>query len=411
LVAAGACLAAAADVRVVEEIAARVNGEIITRGELDQKRKQIEQQLRSDGYNGARLTDALKDTAANALRDQIDEILLVQRGKDLDIKIDTEVTKRLAEYQVQAKIADPDKFHDMIRQQYGMPFEDFRDQMRRSLMAQRVIGQEVSYRISIPEADMQKYYEEHKGDYVRQEQVFLSQLVISTEGKTPEQVAAAEKKAKELVVRANKGEKFSELVEKNSDDAETAKNGGQMPPMQRGMLIKPIEDIVFKAKKGTVTDPIKIPTGFVILKIEDRYDPGQAPFEEVKNDIHEKLAAPKMEPKVREFLTQLRQQAFLEIKDGYVDSGAAPGKDTRWKDVAQLKPQTVTKEEVAARPRKKRLLFVPIPGTQVKRKIEPDAANPQAPAVTGAPAPAPAAAPAGAPEKPSGGSSTPTGKQ
>ena len=72
-----------------------------------------------------------------------------------------------------------------------------------------------------------------------------------------------------------------------------------------------------------------------------------------------------MEPKVREYLTRLREEAFLQIKDGYIDSGAAPGKDTRWQDVAQLKPQTTTKEEVASRIRNPKKLFglIPIPGT------------------------------------------------
>ena len=79
-----------------------------------------------------------------------------------------------------------------------------------------------------------------------------------------------------------------------------------------------------------MTDPIKVPQGFVILRIDERYEAGQATFEEVKDDINDRLARPMMEPKIREYLTQLRQQAFLEIKEGYVDSGAAPGKDTRW---------------------------------------------------------------------------------
>ena len=72
--------------------------------------------------------------------------------------------------------------------------------------------------IIVPEAEMQKYYEEHKSEFMRKEQVFLSQILISTEGKTPEQVAAAEKKAKDLVARAKKGEKFSDLARDNSDD-------------------------------------------------------------------------------------------------------------------------------------------------------------------------------------------------
>ena len=213
---------------------------------------------------------------------------------------------------------------------------------------------------------------------MREEQVFLSQILISTEGKTPEQTAAAEKKAKDLVARARKGEKFSDLARDNSDETETAKNGGYVGPMKRGLMDKAIEDVVFKGKKGDITDPFKRPQGFLILKVEDRFEAGQASFEEVKNDIQERLVQPKMEPKVRELLTRLREQAFLEIKDGYVDSGAAPGKDTRWKDVAALKPQTTTKEEVAAR-RKKKFLWVIPHGTVKDTKTTSDTASPAPP--------------------------------
>jgi len=206
---------------------------------------------------------------------------------------------------------------------------------------------------------LQKYYDEHKQEFLREEQVFLSQIVLSTEGKTPEQAAAAEKKAKDLVARGRKGEKFSDLARDNSDDAETGKNGGYIGAMKRGLMDKQIEAVVFKEKKGYVTDPIKMPVGFVILKIEERFEAGQASFDEVKGQIHETMIQPKMEPKVRELLTRLRESAFLEIKEGYIDSGAAPGKDTRWKDVAQLKPQTITKEEVAARQKRKLLWVVP----------------------------------------------------
>lgn len=386
LVAATLPIAGAADVRVVEEIAAKVNGDIITRGELEQQRKEIAQQMQAEGLQGAKLSQSLKEAAANALRDQIDQLLLVQRAKDLSINVDAEVTRQLADMQVRTKISDPDKFHQAIQDQYGMSYEDFRDHMKRQYLAQRVIGQEVGSRVNIPETDLRKYYDEHKSEFVRKEQVFLSQILISTEGKTPEQAAAAEKKAKDIVARARKGEKFTDLVRDNSDDPETARNGGSLPPMQPDQLQPQIAAIVFKENKGYVTDPIKIPQGYVILRIDERYAAGQATFEEVKGDIQDKLARPLMEPKIREYLTRLRLQAFLEIKDGYVDSGAAPGKDTRWQDVAQLKPQTTTKEEVASRGgRHKKLLFIPIPFTSSKL--------PPAPAETPAPAPAKPEAP------------------
>jgi peptidyl-prolyl cis-trans isomerase SurA len=358
------------NVKVVEEIAAKVNGDIITRGELEKKRMEMEIDARRQGLKGDQLKQTVNEYAGNILREQIDQLLLVQRAKDLNINVDTEVNRRLAEIQLQQKgahpeLADPDKFQSFIRDQTGMPFEDFKQQMRNQMLTQRVMGQEVMRNISVPEAEMHKYYDEHKNDFMRTEaQVFLSQIVISTEGKTPEQLAAAEKKAKDVAARARKGEKFSDLARDFSDDVETSKNGGYVGAMPKGILDKSVEDVVFKEKKGFVSDPIKLRQSYLILKVEDRVEAGQPSFEEVKEKIQDILVQPKVEPKARAFLSRLREDAFLEIKEGYVDSGAVPGKDTRWKDVATLKPQTITKEEVAAR-RKKHILWV-IPAGYVK---------------------------------------------
>ena len=279
--------------------------------------------------------------------------------------------------------------------------------MKNQLLTQKVIGQEVMRNIVVPEPEMQKYYEEHKKEFVREEQVFLSQILISTEGKTPEQAAAAEKKAKDLVARAKKGEKFADLARDNSDDTETSKNGGYIGAMKRGIMDKALEDAVFKGKKGDVTDPFKRPQGFLILKVEERFEAGQASFEEVKNEIQDRIVQPKVDVEARKFLSRLREDAFLQIKEGYVDSGAVPGKDTRWQDMAQLKPQTTTKEEVAAR-RKKHILWVIPAGTvnDTKTKGKTTApSTPSAPAATPAADPAKTADPAkpADPSKPGGG--------
>lgn len=382
--------AASAEVKVVEEIVAKVNGDIITRSELERARGYVELELQQQGVKGPDFQRLVKQRSGDILRDEIDRLLLVQRGKDLNINVDPDVTRRIAEIQAQSKIADPDKFHQWIRQQTGMTFEDFRDQMRNQLLTNRVIGQEIHSRISIPEGEKRKYYEEHKSEFVRQEQVFLRQILISTEGKTPEQVAEAEKKAKDLAARAKRGEKFYELARDHSDDEATARNGGELPPLDRASLRPEIADIVFKESKGFVTDVINVPNGFLILRIEERWDAGQASYEEVEQEIMERLAGPKVQPRIREYLTKLRLDAFLEIREGYFDSAAAPGKDTAWKDPAQLRPETVTKEEVAAS-RRRRLLWVIPRGSPIELSEEQDdRIDSTRPA---APAPAPASQP------------------
>jgi peptidyl-prolyl cis-trans isomerase SurA len=413
-------LALAADnAHVVEEIVAKVNGDIVTRGDLDEAREQAIGEAQQQGITGSRLNDIVQDASKNALRNQIDQLLLQQKAKDLDVKVDTDVTKQLAEIQAASKITDPDKFHEYVRQQSGMSYEDFKQQMTNRLLVQKVVSEEITQRINIPEPELQKYYDDHKSEFVRDEQVYLSQILISTEGKTPEQIAAAKKKAADLVAQARKGERFSDLARKNSDDPETARDGGQLPPYKRGVLRKEIEDAVFQAKKGFVTDPIESPQGLLILKVDEHFEAGQASFEEVKDEIFQKLAQPKMEPRLREYLTKLRQDAYLQIKDGYVDAGAAPGKDTRWRDVVELKPETTTKEEVRARQKKKLLGVFPVGKANPAADSEPagtasgasapsPASNAPGPAAPNAPNPVASNAPAPAPNAPARATPAPT---
>jgi len=367
-------LAVAADVRVVEEIAAKVNGDIVTRGELDEQRKGLEIYLLQERrLKGVELTAAEEEQSKNFLRDKIDQLLMIQKAKDLNISVDAEVSKRLADMQVMAKITDTDRFHDFVRDNTGKPFEEYKQDMTNSMLIRKLVGQEIGSRVVIPEPELRKYYEAHKDQYLRKAEVFLSQILISTEGKTPEQAAAAEARAKDVAARARKGEKFTDLVAAFSDDQETARSGGVLPPREKGMSLPQIEDFLFKEKKGSVSEPFKVANGYVILRIDERYEAGQASFDEVKEEVQETLASPQIEGKIRAYLTRLRQDAFLEVKEGYVDTGAAPGKDTHWHDIAQLKPQTTTKEAVAAEHRRrKHFLFVPIPGTTATAGTKPN---------------------------------------
>ncbi|HOL71698.1 MAG TPA: peptidylprolyl isomerase [Bryobacteraceae bacterium] len=367
--------AQAAEVQVVERIIAKVNNEIITMGDLERAREQIEEELKRQNLPQDQFQKVLKQHEADLLRDRIDNMLLVQKAKDLEINVDQELSKYMAQIQSESKIADPDKFAQYVREQTGMSLEDFKQQLKENMLTREVVRREVGSRIVIPRAELKKYYDEHQDEFIREEHVVLREIFISTEGKDAEGIAAAEKKAKELVARARKNENFGEMARDNSESP-SARDYGALPPFKRGELKKEIEDLVFDKERGYVTDPIKQPNGFLILKVEDHPKAGLQPFENVENEIMEKLYMPRMQPALRAYLTRLREQAFLEIREGYIDSGAAPGKDTAWKDPAKLVPATVTKEEVISRQRRKRLLWmVPIPGTAPKPKAEEDATN------------------------------------
>ena len=356
----------AADVGVVEELIAKCNGDIITRGDIERSRKELADALRREGITGIPFEKAFNERNANLLRDRIDQLLLVHKAKDLDIKVDTEISKRMAGIQKDSGIAEPEKFQEWLKEQTGMPFEDFKAEMKNDLLRQHVIRQEVGRQVNIKHDEIEKYYNEHKADFIREERIFLREILVSTENKDAAGIAAADKKAKDLVARARKGERFPEMARDNSD-ALTAKGYGELPPYKKDQMASALEEPVWNQPKGYVSDPIRIPAGFEILRVEDHQKAGQAELADVENQIMEILYEPRMAPKVREYLTDLRKTAFLEIKSDWVDTGAAPGQDTSWVDPAQLKPETVTKAEVASQSKHKKLLWVvPIPGTKAK---------------------------------------------
>lgn len=353
-----------ADVTLMEEIICKVNGDIITRGEMLHDKKMLESEMRQQGLTGTRLNEALNDAGRNILREKVDQLLLVQKAKELDIKVDTELNKQILDIQRNTKIVDPEKFQEYVHEQTGVPFEDYKAELKNNLLREKVVREEISRKILFKKEELEAYYTAHKDEFMRQERVFLREIFISTEGKDAAGVAAAEKKARDLVTRARKGEKFTDMAQANSD-APNAAQGGEMPALEKKDLLEDISKAIWNQSRGYVTDPIKIESkGFGIYKVEEHQKAGQAEFEEVQYEVQDKLFRPKMQPALREYMTKLRAVAFLEIKPGWEDTGAAPGKNTAWADPAQLKPETVTKEEVAARGHRRKLLgLVPIPGT------------------------------------------------
>lgn len=352
----------------LDEIICKVNGEIITRTELEKGRRDLEEYLRVEkGLRGEKLDEEVKKQLADLLRNRIDSLLLVQKAKEIDLKVDTELNKQIADMQRASKISDPEKFQAYVREQSGTSYEDFRGEMKNQMLRDRVVSEEVGRKITFKREELEAYYNAHHDEFQREERVSLSHIFISTAGMDTVAQAAAEKKARDLVARANKGENFAELATQNSDHAATAQQGGALPPMQKGDLGPALEAAVWDKARGFVTDPIRTEAdggGWEILRVNEHQKAGLASFEEVQQDVQNKLFQPRYQPAIRAYLTKLRESAFLEIKPGYTDSGAAPNKDTAWIDPAQLKPETIKKEEVLAQSHRKHILgVIPIPGT------------------------------------------------
>ncbi len=362
----------ASDPVVIEQIVAKVNADIVTMGDLEEARQMMMmdmmQQCRNDKKCAA---DLMAKREPDVLRDKIDQTLLVQKAKDMNISVDSQVSREVAQMQTKMKISDPEEFRRFIERELGITLEDYREKMRQQMLQQEVIGQEVGSKIVIPRSELEKYYEEHKDDFYRdKESVALQEILVAKRTREGTELSDEDLKAKVdgIHTRAKRGEKFDALATEVSD-AVSAQEGGYLGYLAKGELNAEIEKIVFAAEKGFVSDPIRVPNGFIILKVADKVSPGLQPLAVVENEIMGKLWQPRFQPAIRTYLSKLRHEAFLEIREGFVDAGAVEGKDTSWKDPAELKPETVSKEEVAAQTRRKRLLWmIPIPGTSTTPK-------------------------------------------
>ena len=365
-----AAIPGSADVVILEEIIAKVNGDIVLRSEYDASIRELRAEIdRDKQLADEQKAQQLKQREPNSLRNLIDNRLLIQRAKDLNISVEAQVLRQRDEIMRQYKIKTIDEFENWIMEETGQPAEDLLDRMRNNFLSQSVMGQEVGSRIVIPRADIEAYYEEHKEEFVRSEGIHLLEIFISTEAKTGAELEAAKKKAADVHKRVQRGEPFREMAKRHSENEQTAAAGGDIGIWQRGQLRKEIEDVVFAANKGFISDLIESGNGLLILRVEDKFREGQATLEEAQEEIRNQLAGPKFEPAVREYMTKLRQDAYIEIRPGYMDTAAAAGKDTSWSDPAKLMPVTTTREEVLRKKKKRRLLWViPLPGGGDKDK-------------------------------------------
>src|SRR5215813_5354371 len=305
---------------IVEEIIARVNNEIITRSEYEKSLAQTEEETRQDCQGKCtpeQLQSELEVRKKNALRDLIDQSLLAQRGKDLGISVETDVIKQLDQIRIQNKLKDMDELEKAVSGQ-GLNWEDFKNNIRNRILTQKVVSQEVGSHISIGESDAQKYYEAHKSEFVRPEQVALREIIVNTEGKKSTELPDLRKKADTALKRVKDGEDFGEIAKRLSDGA-TKEQGGYIGTFKRGELAKQLEDVVFKMKRNELTDVLETKQGFLVMQVLEHYDEGEQSFEKVRNEIMDQLYNQKLAPAVREYLKTLREQSYVVIKPGYAE--------------------------------------------------------------------------------------------
>jgi peptidyl-prolyl cis-trans isomerase SurA len=337
--------------KVVEEIVARVNNEVITRSEFERAKASADDDAKSDCQSRCtpeQLSQLIEDRKKNALRELIDQSLLVQRAKDMGISVEPDVIKQLDQIRIENKLPSMEALEEAVSKQ-GLNWEDFKNNIRTGLLTKKVIGSEVGSHINVPKDEIQKYYEEHKQEFMRPEQVALRSIEVNTTGKDATEVAELKKKAETARKRIQDGEDFGEIAKRYSDGA-TAKQGGYLGQYKRGELSKELEDTVFKMKRNELTEVMETKQGFLIMQVLEHYDEGEQSLAKVENEISDKLYSQRMEPALREYLKTLREESYVVIKPGYQD--AAGGSNSEIQEVSAT-PE-VTKNKKA---HKKFLLF------------------------------------------------------
>jgi peptidyl-prolyl cis-trans isomerase SurA len=310
---------------VVEEIIARVNNDVITMSDYQKADEQLREEVAHDcqGCPQDKLMAEFKDQQKDLLRGLIDQSLMVQRAKDMGISVESDVIKRLDDVRKQNQLASLEDLEKAVESS-GLAWEDYKTTIRNGLLTQEVVRREVGSHINIPNDEVKKYYDAHPQEFTRPEQVALSEIFLSTEGKSPEEIEAVQKKAEDLRNRVIKGDDFNEIAKRYSEGS-TAKDGGDLGTFKQSELAQQLEEVVFKMDKGQITDVIQTKTGFEVLKVENHYKAGLQPMDKVENEIMNRLYMQKMQPQMRDYLGQLREESYVMVKPGYTDTAAVAG--------------------------------------------------------------------------------------
>jgi peptidyl-prolyl cis-trans isomerase SurA len=379
LLIATACLPVFVTGQVVEEIITRVNGQIITRSEYVRAKDQLKDDVKQQ--DAANADKAYAEREKDVLRDLIDQQLLLEKGKDLGISGDTDLIKRLDQMRKEMKLDTMEELEKAATAQ-GISYEDFKQNMRNQIITQKVIGEEVGQHLAITKEEQQQFYDEHKSEMEQPEVIKLSEILVApqkpaapaeakaaADPSNPDAknqdaeaakqadaaaLAAAEAKANDLLKQIRAGASFEDIAKKSSEGPSAAQ-GGDLGVFKRGALAKELEDKTFAMKAGEVTDVIRTKQGYVILKVVSHQSAGIPPLKEIEPRVQDALYYQKLQPALRAYLTKLREEAYIDYKAGYVDSGASPN---------QTKPiETMTakaSETKNLKKKRKRVLGIPI---------------------------------------------------
>jgi peptidyl-prolyl cis-trans isomerase SurA len=306
---------------IIQKVIVKVNGEIFTQNELEREqisslRQRSNRRLTAADLADAALQKTLGEITPDLLIGVIDELLLVQRGRELGAKI-TEAQFRNALDQIKKSNNLDDAGLEKALAQEGMTMGELRQQIERQFYVTHVQREEISPQIHLTEAEARRYYKEHPNEFVKPSTVTVRELFIAAPDGSEAAQQAALAKLKAAVDRVAKGEDFAEIVAQVSESA-TKSTKGLIENVTVDVINPDFRAALDKIQPGGLTEPIKTDTGYVVFKLESRTAPEPLPFEQVVDQITQKIGSTRMDAAMDKHIAKLRAQAIIEWKDeGY----------------------------------------------------------------------------------------------
>lgn len=316
---------------ILEKIIVKVNGEIFTQSELEQIQIETLQRDQKKQINSARdlhtdaaLAKALLEITPDILSDRIDQLLLVQFGREVGIKFTDEVFKMGMENLKKVNNLD-DKQLASAMKEAGITVDQLRQNFERTYMVEQVQRREIMRNLNLTEEEARQYYKAHPEQFMKPPTVTLREILVTVPtdtaaGQTTVNAAkddAAKEKIEAIRARALKGEDFVALVTETSEAGSKA-NGGIVGPVLVEELSPAIATALAKLKPGEITEVLRLGNGYRIFKLESRTVAEVEAFDKLRNEIANRIYESRLDAETEKFLKRLRTQALIEWKDdGY----------------------------------------------------------------------------------------------
>lgn len=299
-----------AQARVVDRVAAVVNDEMIPMSEVHRRAAPDIARLESEGRAS---TDNRHEALKRALDELIADRLLASEQKSANIEVtDQEIDLAMDDVRKQNHLDQAGFERALIGQ--GMSLSEYRDKLRRDLAAMKLLSTKVRSKVKVTDDDVRAEYNRRMKLDTQDVEVRARHIVVQVPANaTPEQEKKARAKAEELAKRARSGEDFAELS-RNFSDSPSKTDGGDVGFFKRGEMVPAFESAAFALKVGEVSEPVRSPFGWHVIKVEQRRAAEPPPFDKVKDDLREKITREQMQKQTESYIAELRKQATVEVR-------------------------------------------------------------------------------------------------